>query len=128
MVVIYMDSRVSASTQLYLRAMESVEYLSPPGSDESVSGESVCEIFAKNSICFTRSEAISEVDVTEFVKKQGTPTASDVISLFIHIKFDTLPEELRESLYEMVKERARHTEDDKYMLPFTTVRITAEKN
>ena len=108
--------------------MECVEYLSPPGSDESVSAKSICESLERNKVSFTVSEAISEVDVTQFVKKEDTPTATDAVSLFIHMRYEKLPEEVRAGLYEIVKERVRYTDDDKYMLPFKTVMITIERS
>ena len=127
-IVIFVHSETGADSELYFRTMKSVEYLSNPLSDESVTRKSICEILDKNTISFTTRDGPNAVDVTQFIKRQNTSTANDVVSFFIQTRFEKLPDELRQDLYEMVKERIIHTVDDKYMLPIPTVIITIEKN
>ena len=127
-IVIFVHSETGADSELYFRTMKSVEYLSNPLSDESVTRKSICEILEKNAISFTTRDGPNAVDVTQFIKRQNTSTANDVVSFFIQTRFEQLPEELRKDLYDMVKERIIHTADDKYMLPIPTVIITIEKN
>ena len=126
-IVILVHSETGAGSELYFKAMESMEYLSIPLSDVSVSGKYISEILAKNAISFTTREGPSAVDVTQFIKRQNTSTAYDVVSFFIQTRFEKLPEKLRRELYELVKERVIHTEDDKYMLPHPVVMISLEQ-
>ena len=126
-IVIFVHSETGADFKLFLKAMESMEYLSRPLADENVTGKYICEILAKNAICFTTREAPSEIDVTQFIKRQNTATSNDVVSFFIQTKFEKLPHELREDLYEMVKKGVRHTEDDQYMFSHPTAMILIEQ-
>ena len=125
--MIFVHSETGAGSELYFKAMESMEYLSIPLSDESVTGKYISEILAKNAISFTTTEGPSAIDVTQFIKRQNTSTANDVVSFFIQTRFEKLPEKSRRELYELVKERVILTEDDKYMLPNPTVVIIVER-
>ena len=126
-IVIFVHSETGADFELFLRAMENMEYLSRPLADENVTRKYICEILAKNAICFTTKEAPSEIDVTQFIKRQNTATANDVVSFFIQTKFEKLPHELREGLYEMVKNGVRHSADDQYMFSHPTAMILIEQ-
>ena len=126
-IVILVHSETGAGSELFFKAMESMEYISVPLSDESVSGKYISEILAKNAISFTTREGPSAVDVTHFIKRQNTSTANDVVSFFIQTRFEKLPEKLRRELYELVKGRAIQTEDVKYMLPHPVVMLSVEQ-
>ena len=126
-IVILVHSETGADSELFFRAMESMEYLSIPLSDENVTGKYISEILARNEISFTTKEGPSAVDVTQCIKMQNTSTANDVVSFFIQTRFEKLPEKLRRELYELMKERVIQTEDDKYMLPHPFVMIIVEQ-
>ena len=123
-IAIFIHSETGADSELFFKAMESMEYLSRPLADEGVTRKSISELLAKNSIHFTASgEGSCATDVTQFIKRQNSSTANDVVSFFIQTRFEKLPKELRKELYELVKERVIHTDEDRYMLPHPTVMI-----
>eukprot|EP00112_Aurelia_sp_Birch-Aquarium-sp1_P004165 Seg1472.15 transcript_id=Seg1472.15/GoldUCD/mRNA.D3Y31 product="hypothetical protein" protein_id=Seg1472.15/GoldUCD/D3Y31 len=120
--VIFVHTEIGGA-ELYSKSMNSVQYLSQPISDESVTKEYVCDILTKNSVSFMSNEAHTVKDVTHFVKQYEAASANDVVSFCIQTRFEKLPEELRKELSEIVKERVIHTEDNKYMLPHPTAII-----
>ena len=123
-IVIFVHSETGADSELFFKAMEHMEYISRPLADEGVTRKSICEILAKNSIHYTTSrEGSCATDVTQFIKRQKASTTNDAVSFFIQTRFEKLPQELRKELYELVKERVVHTDEDTFMLPHPTVMI-----
>ena len=94
-IVIFVHSETGADSELFFKAMGSMEYVSHPISDEIVTGKKIREILGKNGISFTTREGPGAVDETQFIKKQNISTANDVVSLFIQRRFEKLPEKLR---------------------------------
>ena len=123
--VIFVHSETGS--ELISKSMGSVQYLSKPLSDETLTNKYFCDILTKNSIKFTSSEAQTVKDVTDFVKQNDTPTANDVVSFLIQTRFEKLPEELRKELYEMVRDRVIHSENNMYLLPNPTAMIIVEQ-
>ena len=81
----------------------------------------------QNNIKFMLQNGTTLFDVTDFIKKEDTTSCSDVISFFLHTKYEGLDKELQDDIYKIVKERVIVTEDNRQMFPSCTTFINVEK-
>eukprot|EP00112_Aurelia_sp_Birch-Aquarium-sp1_P011309 Seg2379.4 transcript_id=Seg2379.4/GoldUCD/mRNA.D3Y31 product="Carnosine N-methyltransferase 2" protein_id=Seg2379.4/GoldUCD/D3Y31 len=94
-------------TELYEHMIKYVKYSAKPISDEAVCSKSVCEILTSNSIDFVLKEGVISHDITDFVKQINTTAANAVISFVLQTRFENLPQDVQNILYEMVMQRVK---------------------
>ena len=68
----------------------------------------------------------SFIDVTDFIERKDTSSCNDVISFFLHTKYEDLDEELKGDVYKMVQDRVTVTKDNKQLFPEENTFITVE--
>ncbi|XP_065068985.1 carnosine N-methyltransferase 2-like [Rhopilema esculentum] len=101
--------------ELYLHLRRNVSMDNRPINDHFVTTKYIADALLNNGINFELSEAPSTLDVTDFIKQNGSSTANDVVTFFLQTNYEALNDDLKKSIYEMVKDRCVDDEHGRHM-------------
>ncbi len=103
--IIFLDTRkgsIELVSKLKPNFEASVQRLGHPW---SLTIEDLSENLDKLGQSHKLTKEMTHADVTEFIQKQETDTANDVISFLTQTRFDKMPKDLQKDIYDMVEER-----------------------
>ena len=100
--------------ELYAHMKEHVD-MARPINDHFVTSASISEALYNNAIKHDLQVGPSQLDVTDFIDKRGTPTANHVITFLLQTDYAVLAEDLQKRIYEMVKARVTTDANGKHM-------------
>ena len=105
--------------ELYARMMQEVR-MERPINDHFVTCQSISEALHNNGIKHDVRMAPSHIDVTDFVERNPTPTCNDSITFLLQTDFSSLNEELKRTIYHMVKQRITTMKKGRHMFNHPT--------
>lgn len=126
--VIIFNQGEQGGYELYTRFISQAELSCRPINDHSISSKEIAEALCNNAVAHEVRYGPSVMEVHDFVMRKATPNTNHVISFLLQTKYEHLAENLRDQIYEMVKERSSIGKDGKYVLTHPTAMIVVQLN